>query len=951
MFSNLWQRTKNVAATYTWTFIVVMVLNQLLFFGFCLNPICLIAAMPHVLAITVALGSWFNKENGWGNGTKNKDSISEPAVQSGGRIPAIDRNSNFSEWRAEWEPTVNRARWIPKRFASEIIQSFPPHENGTSTSKSSTESSRLEKALRLEFEAHNAKFLKDQKDKLGDFFSAVERNPLTDEQMDSCICMDDAVQIVAAAGSGKTSTIVARIGYALKEGLAGPEQILVLAFNRSVKEELEARIKEQLGGIGIGNAQRVSVKTFNAFGLEVIGKGTGRKPRLADWVVQGRDVQAISEIVEDLQQRDPQFCLDWDLFRTIFGRDIGDWESANQPSSGSGGKGSIQTADGKYVKSQEERMICDFLFYHGVAYEYERPYEHDTVSEEHSQYHPDFYYPRVGLYHEHFALDVNGAAPAHFTGDYVAGVHWKRALHAEKETRLFETTSHQIRNSDALHQLKLELEQRGEVLDFDVERPSLGQEPIPTKQLASTIRAFQQHVKSNGLSHKDLHKAIAKVERGHRERLTRFVNLYERIADEWQRRLSAEESVDFDDMLLMAIEHIESGKFQSPFTMILADEFQDVSQAKLRLLKALKENAGPSSNLCVVGDDWQGINRFAGADISVMTDFLQTFQNSTQLTLSKTFRCPQLLCDASSEFIQKNPKQIQKRVETTNTYERPLLHVFAAETTGSAMERLGKDLQKLHGSAKAGDLEIPSDTKVSVMLLGRYHKDKPASFNSWKRAFGDQLNLSFSTAHASKGLEADYVMLLNVTEGLMGFPSQIVDDPVLQLAMPEPDDYPSAEERRLFYVALTRARRQTRIYSLQDKPSRFIVELAKDGHLEITTDKGNLKICPKCGKGTLGQKVGKYGPFEACSAHPACDYTKRVLAFVTGGKSSARPVRLSEPISEGATCPTCNRGTMVTRSGQNNEPFLGCSSFPRCRTTAPISDQPPRPSNRGRAPQ
>ena len=868
--------------------------------------------------------------------------------------PSIGPDSDFSEWRTEWEPTVNLGAWVPKGRASEIIKTFPPYENGGSTENPIADQStdifisriaksrldRCEASLQNEFAEHNAIFLKAQKEKLAVFFDTIERNPLTDEQMDSCICMDDAVQIVAAAGSGKTSTIVARIGYALKEGLARPEQILVLAFNRSVKEELEARIKERLGGIG--NAQRVNVKTFNAFGLEVIGKSTGRKPRLADWVVQGRDVKAISEIVEDLQQRDPQFCLDWGLFRTIFGRDIGDWESTNQPRSDTGGKGSIQTADGKYVKSKEERMICDFLYYHGVAYEYEIPYEHDTVSEEHSQYHPDFYYPNIGLYHEHFALDANGNAPAHFTGDYVAGVHWKRALHAEKGTHFFETTSHEIRNNDALNQLKLELEQRGEVLDFDMNRPALGQEPIPTKQLASTIRAFQQHVKSNGLSHSDLHKVIAKVERGHRERLTRFVKLYERIADEWQRRLSAEKSVDFDDMLLMAIEHIESGKFQSPYTMILVDEFQDVSQSKSRLLKALKENAGPSSNLCVVGDDWQGINRFAGADISVMTDFLQAFQNSTQLILSKSFRCPQLLCDASSEFIQKNPKQIKKRVETTNTYERPLLHVFAAKTTEATMERLGKHLQKLYSSAKAGDLEMSSDTKVSVMLLGRYHKDMPPSFNAWKRVFGDKLNLTFSTVHASKGLEADYVMLLNVTEGLMGFPSQIVDDPVLQLAMPEPDNYLLAEERRLFYVALTRARRQTRIYSLRDKPSRFIIELAKDDHLEITTGKGNLKICPKCEKGTLSQKVGKYGPFEACSAHPACDYTKGVLSLVKNDKSSDRPVRLKNPISENATCPTCNRGTMVARNGQNNEPFLGCSSFPRCRTTASVS----RPATR-----
>lgn len=218
------------------------------------------------------------------------------------------------------------------------------------------------------------------------------------------------------------------------------------------------------------------------------------------------------------------------------------------------------------------------------------------------------------------------------------------------------------------------------------------------------------------------------------------------------------------------------------------------------------------------------------------------------------------------------------------------------------------------------------------MLLGRYHKDKPASLTDWQRAFGDQLDLSFSTAHASKGLEADYVMLLNVSEGMMGFPSQIVDDPVLQLAMPEPDNFPLAEERRLFYVALTRARRQTRIYTLQDKPSRFVVELASDGHAEIKTEEAILKVCPKCGKGILSHKTGKYGPFEACSAHPECDYTKRILTSNLVATSSTQSVRLADPIAEGAKCPTCNLGTMVARNGKNNEPFLGCSRFPRCRT-------------------
>ena len=859
---------------------------------------------------------------------------------------SLDSGSDFSEWRTDWEGDVDKNRWIPRSKAKDILRRFPPYQNGSEKAEPTSQLPRFEKALAKEFDAANAVFARKQKDRLNHFFSSVERNALTDEQKDCCICMDSALQIVAAAGSGKTSTIVARVGYALKEDLVPPQEILILAFNRSVKVELEARIRERLGDIP--NVQRINVNTFNAFGLEVIGRSTGRKPRLADWVEPGKDVQAISDIVEDLRQRDPRFRLDWDLFRTVYGHNIDEWETLKQTQVDAIGKGNIRTADGKLVKSQEERMICDYLFYHGVSYEYERAYEHDTATEERSQYHPDFFYPRSNLYHEHFALDAQGGAPAHFSDDYVSGVRWKRSLHAEKETQLFETTSHGLRNGDDLDRLRSELEKRGEVLEFDESRASSGQEPVPTKQLASTIRAFQQHVKSNGLSTPDLHNKISEHKRGHRDRLTRFVKLYERVADEWQRRLVAENCIDFDDMLLDAIKHLKEGTYQSPYNMVLADEFQDVSQAKLRLLKALKESAGTSASLCVVGDDWQGINRFAGADISVMTGFKQTFPNATQLTLSKTFRCPQVLCDASSSFIQKNPFQITKSVETTNTYKRAGLHTFAVETTSAALDRIAKDLGQLHGAAKNGQLDVPNGNKVTVMLMGRYHKDRPASFNNWKQKYGDQLDLSFSTAHAAKGLEADYVMLLNVIEDLMGFPSQIVDDPVLQLAMPEPDVFPMAEERRLFYVALTRARRQTRIYTLQDKPSRFVVELAKDGHTEIKTEKTTLKVCPKCGTGTLNQKSGRFGPFEACSAYPDCDYTKRLLSTESDfSAAAAKSIHLKEAVAEGSKCPTCNQGTMVLRKGQNNEPFLGCSSFPRCRTTAQFSNRQKRRAKSG----
>lgn len=862
----------------------------------------------------------------FGAGTAKRVSTSTPVKRQ-------DFPAEVEKWRADWEPVVDRSRWIPKSMASRIVARFPPPKR-SGMSFSWMGGDRLEKELLAEFAAHNVAYLAKQKERLKPFFDTVEKNPLTDDQMDGCICMDDAVQIVAAAGSGKTSTMVARVGYALHEGLVAPEQILVLAFNRAVAAELRTRIDARLDGVeGIDT---VTVKTFNAFGLSVIGKATGRKPTLAEWAEPGRDGAMIVEIIDDLRTSDDRFRHDWDLFRTVFGRDIGSWNEPAQPNAYRDGRRGILTANGEIVKSEEERMIADWLFYHGVRYRYERPYEHDTATEHHSQYRPDFYYPDIDLYHEHFALDDKGQAPAHFEGDYVSGVRWKRALHAEKGTQFFETTSHGIRRADGFASLAEELKRRGIELQYDPDRPAKGQRPVTTEQLAATIRIFQQHVKSNGLSQSQLLETAAKDARGHADRLARFLALFERIAYEWERRLREADCIDFDDMLLMATAHIESGRFTSPYRMILADEFQDTSRAKVRLLKALLKNAGDEAHLCVVGDDWQGINRFAGADISVMTEFETVFDHSTRLMLNTTFRCPTQLCEASSAFVQANPRQIKKTVETTNLYAKKALHAFAAETQPLALERLEQDLQSMYDFARGGKLSADSGDRISVMMLGRYNNDEPRGWRRWQRRFADFLHIEYRTVHSSKGLEADYVMLLNVVEGMMGFPSQITDDPVLQIAMPEPDPYPLAEERRLFYVGLTRARRQVRIYTQSDSPSRFLSELARSGAVEIETHGGVLAECPKCHEGTMRRHDGQYGPFEACSTHPRCDFKRNLPGERGDGKPVSNRVRVTQPIAAGDICPTCSAGTMVVRSSGAYQPFLACSGYPSCKTTAAL---------------
>lgn len=852
-------------------------------------------------------------------------------------VQRADFNALFERWVASITACVGDGRWIPSGTASKALAQHPAPEWPGRTWRQAVGDATPQDTLKKLFDAMNEKHLVVQKIARQEFFDTVEKNPLTDEQIHACVCMDDAVMVVAAAGSGKTSTMVAKTGYVLHERLAAPEQILLLAFNRATANEVGARIAEQLRGVP--DVDQVRSNTFHAFGIDVIAKASGKKPSLAPWVdpsKPGEDIRKVGDIIQSLIVQDPQFKRDWDLFRTIYGRDVGKWGERQEPDAYADGRRGFLTAKGDIVKSKEERVIADWLFYNGVAYEYERSYEHDTANEQYRQYFPDFYYPDAQLYHEHFALNEQGEAPAEFRG-YLEGVKWKRALHTEEGTTLVETTSHDLMTGKAIDTLERALVARGVQLNFDPSRKALGLPPVPEQDLARSFRVFQQHVKNNSLDQHQLTAALAEQSKdGYAARLRMYLAIYERIAAEWERRLREGKFIDFEDMLIKAAEHVESGAYKSPYTIILADEFQDSSRARIRILKALAASPGVQTHLCVVGDDWQGINRFAGSDISVMTEFEKTFDRGTRLTLNTTFRCPQDLCDVSSKFIQVNPAQIRKSVVTTNPLTKTPMLAFGFKLKEGIPAHVEQQLAHMHRIATEGKLQPLKDTHITVMLLGRYLDDSPAALDKWQRRFGDRLKIEFRTVHGSKGLEAEYVFVLNVLQGTRGFPSQIQDDPALQLAMPAPDSYPFAEERRLFYVAMTRARKQVRFYTTTGQPSQFLVELLKAGHLKIEPIDGEpSEACPKCGNGVLQLRNGRYGAFHGCSRFPACDYKRKVT------QDDGRPnhpagvsKRIRQPVKAGDQCPVCRRGIIEQKNGRNGL-FLGCSRHREgCRATA-----------------
>lgn len=702
------------------------------------------------------------------------------------------------------------------------------------------------------------------------FFDKVEKSPLTEEQAEAVICFDSRVLLVASAGSGKTSTMVAKAGYALQKGYFAADHMLLLAFNNDAAAELRARIKARLEPLGLP-ADQIVAKTFHAFGLDVIGAATGKKPTLAPWIEAGRDLEALIEMVDELKDSDPMFRVTWDLFRLVFSQDLpkfGEEEANPDTSDRESGRTGFLTLKGDVVKSRGEVLIANWLFYHGVAYRYEAPYKVDTADARHRQYHPDFYLPGPDVYLEHWAVDANGEPPADFAG-YKEGMAWKRGLHAAHGTTLLETTMADLWSGKAFTYLERELRKLGVELDPNPDREVPGRKPIENPRMARTMRSFITHAKSNRLTVDALRRRLGESKAGQsRYRHEMFLNLLDKLWARWEQRLKAEGCIDFEDMLNQAADCIEQDRWASPYELVMVDEFQDASQARARLVAGLVGK--PGRHLFAVGDDWQSINRFAGADLGVMTDFEARFGKAVTLRLETTFRCPQALCDITSGFVRKNPRQIAKNVRSPrNDVELPvrIVRVAAENRTRSAVAARVADIASAHRQG---------DRPAKVYILGRYRRD---AIHVPQDVDAERVQVEFITVHSSKGLEADHVIVPGLTSDRLGFPSQVVDDPVLHLAMPGGDNFEFAEERRLFYVALTRARQTVTLLTVARKESAFITELVRDFNLMVVNADGSessSEVCAMCGTGFMVPRNGPYGPFYGCTGYPLCRHKRQV---------------------------------------------------------------------------
>ncbi|WP_294987947.1 UvrD-helicase domain-containing protein [uncultured Stenotrophomonas sp.] len=709
-----------------------------------------------------------------------------------------------------------------------------------------------------------------------DFMDRVESDPLTEEQARAVICFDNRVQVVASAGSGKTSTMVAKAAYAVERGFLAPERIVMLAFNDGAAKELRERADKALDRLGM-NGVEIQACTFHSLGLSIIRGASGRKLQVPEWARhKEKGIEKLGELIDQLKDRSTHFRTQWDMFRLVFGKDL-PCSAADSMADGfdANGRPYLNTLSGSRVQNMEERVIADWLFYNGVDFEYKRSYEFDSVRDIHRQNQPNFYYPDADAYHEHAALPV-GATPSQQARD-ADDLAWRREHHACRGRAFIETTSVELRSGQAFRRLAEQLPGLGIEVDPNPDRPlpERAEEPMSEDDLISLLRTFIAHAKSNVLSLDDISERLRGLPEDHyKERLRRFLELATPVYQAWDDALGAEQGIDFEDMLNTASLFVEQGRYTSPYDLVMADEFQDSSRARARLCAALV--SAPGKHLYAVGDDWQAINRFAGADLSVMTDFCGWNGHGKVLRLEETFRFPQELCDVSGRFVMRNPSQIRKNVRSSKPPAGAVLQAFQVNNRKQVQDGVRQYLAQLQEKILSGVLPRGQDGRVSVLVLGRYNFESDKVPSDWEKDFGQTMSVEFMSIHRSKGKSADYVILPGMIR--RSFPSAKQDDSVLSLVMPQGDTYPDSEERRLFYVALTRARRTVVMFTVQGKVSPFLGELLQERAVELTTLGGqpiNEEQCPVCKVGVFVDRMGRNGAFRSCSSYPDCENKPR----------------------------------------------------------------------------
>lgn len=712
----------------------------------------------------------------------------------------------------------------------------------------------------------NNNYLKKLKEKTPINLKTINSKLLDDNQLDSILIDEENVLVIAGAGTGKTTTIIGKIKYLLINERVNPEEILLLTYTKNAAEEMKKRIHSETN-------MNLDVCTFHKFGRDIISSVEGKSPTLTNINLNKLIMGAVSDLIKTDDQYKIKLinyllCNQY-LYKTQFDyNDISSYEEyiKNNP---------FTTLKNQKVKSHEELVIANFLTLNGIDYEYEKKYIVDTSNLKYSQYCPDFYLPKYEIWIEHFGINRNGDVPSFFKGKdnktakevYNEGIKWKRKTHKENKTKLIETFSYENKEGILLSNLEKKLKQnKVEFIKVDYSKIAEDFMRENRSMMNGLIELFSTVInllKINRVDEEKFNEIDMNISESElRSLIMPIFKIYEKTLKDFNE-------IDYSDMLNKAIDYIKDEKYKNKYKYVVVDEYQDMSKVTYELLKFLRESS--DYKLYAVGDDWQSIYRFAGSDIEYITKFDKYFGSVERFFIPNTYRYSQSISNLAGDFIMKNPNQISKKINSSKNDESFDIGLIEGYSRDMTMKLLEENLN-----------DLPFDSEV--LFLSRYNNDinylnnsfeiKRETNNTVKVIYTNRidLNIKFRSIHSAKGLEADYVFILNNQNGNYGFPSTIQDNSIISYFLSSEVSYFFSEERRLMYVALTRAKKKVWLVASKKNQSAFIYEL-KNKYSKYF-NKENLS-CPNC-NGYLTKKKGSFGEFLGCSNYPDCKYTKKI---------------------------------------------------------------------------
>ena len=867
--------------------------------------------------------------------------------------------SEYKDKRDIYAPVID---YFTVLRSSDMLEDFC-RKNGLDTEKAERIIESC-KSIEAQVEKHNEDYvsaaLVREKEYLDKILHSVDPRIALDEDQRRVVLTDeDYCLVIAGAGAGKTTTVAAKVKYLVDKQGVDPRQILVISFTNKAVNELKDKIQKSLG-------INCPIATFHSTGNAIIHvNAPEEKLNIVD---QSRLYFVIRDYFRESVMRNESVVNKLIMFFATYfdapyeGDDLNgffnniaksnystmrsDLEDFKREVIDSRTKRSV-TIQNEVLRSHQEVEIANFLYLNNIDYEYEPIYPYEIMYSR-KPYTPDFVIKQDGkvAYIEHFGITESGENDR-FSPDeierYKKAVNDKVRLHRQHNTTLIYTFSGYNDRRPLLSHLKEELEEKG----FEI-RPRSNKEVMETivageenryvRKLVNLICRFISNFKVNDYKLDDFNRMYHSTQNV-RSRL--FLDICADCYLEYERWLKENNAVDFEDMINESARLLNEVKEMGQklnFKYIIVDEYQDISRQRFDLTKALSEVT--DAKIIAVGDDWQSIYAFSGSDITLFTKFTEKMGYAKELKIVRTYRNSQDVIDIAGNFIQKNKEQIPKTLISPKRIKDPvIIYTYDSRAKGRNGDRrsgVNYAMARAVETALEKIIELKKEEQQKVgpiLLLGRFNFDadlleRSGLFEYIKR--GDKvksvkypkLDITFMTAHSSKGLGYDDVIIVNGKNEMYGFPSKIEDDPVLSFVIKGDRSIDYAEERRLFYVAMTRTKNRVFMVAPEQNPSEFLVEIKKEyknvrlvGDWNEDYTYGTLrKPCPLCGYPMQLKYKKAYGlRLYICTNEP------EVCGFMTNDLHG-RKMAVQK-------CEKCRDGYLIVKHSKMHGYFLGCTNY------------------------